>query len=151
MNSFQKRFKITNIAERNLDLSFISSFVSRTNSDLLLLQHLMMRLKVPFLISTPIRPPALMDTGINIIKHIDLSLKKISLLPFKSFFHYMANFDHRSTTLSSPSSPKESFRRLQNIIYKGISKIIVNRLRPILQRDIYNSFTKRFYPRQIYP
>lgn len=151
--SFKQRSTFSFSSQRTLDLNFITPFVTQTDSQSLLASVTPEEVKATLFDINPHKAPGSDGYGAKKFQaywpiiHTDVTTS------IESFFHHgklPSSPNHTLLTLipkrKTPETP-DHFRPISliNTLYKGISKILVNRLRPILQREIspfQNAFTQ---------
>lgn len=152
--SFKERFTTTIPDSRMLDLTFLTPFFSPCDSQLLLALVSTDEIKNALFDINPNKSPGLDGYGAKFFQAYWPIIENDVVIAIQSFFHHRKlppSLNHTLIALIPkrplPETP-DHYRPIgliNNTIYKGISKILVNRLRPILQREIspfQNAFTQ---------
>ena len=152
-NAFRGRFESAFSNSRTLDLSFIHKYVTPQDTTSLLAPVSDAEIKAAFFDINPYKAPRSDGFGSKFFQTYWHIIHKDICVAIRSFFFHgklPPSLNHTIITLipkrENPSSPYH-FRPISliNTIYKAISKILVQRLCPILQREIspfQNAFTK---------
>ena len=152
-HAFRTRFASPFSTPRSLDLSFVHTIVIPQDTSLLLAPVTQEEIKAAFFDINPHRAPGSDGFGSKFFHAYWPIVQKDICLAIQSFFSHgklPPSLNHTLITLlpkrDDPSSPNH-FRPISliNTIYKAISKILVSRLSPILQRELspfQNAFTK---------
>ena len=152
-DSFASRFRTAYSTPREINLDFIEPFISSTDIDSLLAPISSEDVKNAFFDINPLKAPGSDGFGGKFYQAYWPIIGPELITAVQSFFHHgklPPSLNHTLITLipkkEAPESP-DHFRPISliNTIYKAISKILVTRLRPILQREIsplQNAFTR---------
>lgn len=152
-NSFKHRFTSTHNSPRNDDLSFITPLVSEANQYSLLTPISDEEVKQATFDINPDKAPSSDGFGSKFFQAYWSTIGKEVTTAVQSFFHHeklTPSLNHTLITLilkiDHPENPNH-FRPISliNTLYKIISKILVARLSPILQR-IISPFQNAFMP-----
>ena len=152
-NAFRCRFESAASTDRILDLSFVRKFITPQDAASLLAPVSNAEIRLAFFDINPHKAPDSDGFGSKFFQAYWPVIQKEVCLAIQIFFFHgklPPSLNHTLITLipkrENPTSPNH-FRPISliNTLYKAISKILVQRLSPILQREIspfQNVFTK---------
>ncbi|XP_056690230.1 uncharacterized protein [Spinacia oleracea] len=152
LKSFKHRFVSTSDPNRQLDLSFLPHWISQEQQNDLIQPYSDDEIKEAFFSMDPLKSPGSDGFGPQFFKAYWPIIAPEVTTAIKGFFYHAKlpkALNHTIIALipknDNPENPNH-FRPISlcNTIYKAISKLLVNRLRPILQHHIspyQNAFT----------